>query len=412
MTTHASGSDSYDTVIVGAGIVGSALAAFLSEDEDSGRILLIDRSISQVLGSTAYAPGFLGQFNESPVLTRLAVESLGEYENFPDIFCRAGGLELARTKDGVRMLEERCEKARGAGLQARMLEKEEVEGAVPEFVSRESFTRALYFATDGVADPEKLCLAFRQKARERGVQMLEAEVEGLEIIEGVVRGVRTDGDRILKGQRVILATGIWTSLLTQSALDIHVPVVPVAHPYVYTPEKDRSPQMPFCRWPEDHVYARDHGDCYGIGSYDHSPMLVHSPGTTGSEPWTNADFAPVIEKAVKAKIAVDAELFKLTDLNSSAGLKKVNGVFSVTPDNLPLLGRVPGAKGLWLAAAIWITHAAGSARLLARVMRGEEDDGEMARALDPARFGDGNKKGLEALALRQYNDIYRSELAE
>jgi glycine/D-amino acid oxidase-like deaminating enzyme len=404
----------YSTIIVGAGIVGSAIAAFLSEDNPTDHILLIDRSFDDVNGSTGYAPGFLGQFNESDVLTRLAVDSLKEYERFPDIFKRAGGFEFACSEQGIDQLSERCKRANARDVEARVLSAGEAAFVVPTFVDKRSYKQVLHFPRDGVADPRALCLRYRALARRNGVETLEASVDSFEIVDGVTSGVRTVDGRILRADRVIVATGIWTSLLAKSATQTPVPVVPVAHPYVYTAEQQEDTQTPFCRWPEDHVYARFHGHRFGLGSYDHPPVHVESPNATASEPWPSATFGPVIAKAARSKISPGAELAKLASLDSEApnsGLKPINGVFSVTPDNLPLLGPVPGVEGLWLAAAIWITHAAGAARLLLRMMSGESYDREMAHTLDPARFAEGDAYALQETALRQYNDIYRSELA-
>jgi glycine/D-amino acid oxidase-like deaminating enzyme len=411
MTTQETGT--YTTIIVGAGIVGSALAAFLSEDKFAGRNLLIDRSFEEVVGSTGYAPGFLGQFNESDVLTRLAVDSLKEYERFPKFFNRVGGLELARSEQGVRQLNERCKKANASGLEARILAERENASVIPTFVSKGSYEKALHFPTDGVADPLALCSAYRAEAHRNGVETLEANVDSFEIVNGVVSGVRTADGQTLQAKQVIVATGIWTQLLAKSATSLPVPIIPVAHPYVYTVEKARRTQTPFCRWPEDHVYARFHGHRYGLGSYDHTPIHIKHPAATASEPWPPTTFGGVIAKAARTKIASNAELSNLASLDSSDHLddfKLINGVFSVTPDNLPLLGPVPGVEGLWLAAAIWVTHAAGSARLLLRMLRGEPYDTTMAHALDPARFRDGDVRALHETALRQYNDIYRSDV--
>lgn len=402
------------TVIVGGGIVGSALAAFLSEDTSSGRIILVDRSFSEVLGSTAYAPGFLGQYNQSEALTKLAVDSLNAYEQFPEVFERASGLEFALTDAGICTLGDRCEKANTAGIPARLLRQEELSTIVPSFVDGDSFKQALYFPTDGVADPKKLCLLYRQMAKGNGVEFLEATVTGPDVQDGVLRGLKTEDGTTIQASRVIFATGIWTSSLLSSALKIPVPTVPVAHPYVYTaPVAEIRKQSPFCRWPESHVYARDHGDRYGLGSYDHAPMRVLSLDATASKVWPVADFAPVISHAASSKVASTSELSMLTemkDLTDDESIRKINGIFSVTPDSLPLLGRVPGLDNCWLAAGIWITHAAGCARLLMRMIQGEAYDQEIASSLDPARFAAGDVKHLEATALKQYNDIYLTKL--
>jgi sarcosine oxidase len=404
----------YTTIIVGAGIVGSAFAAFLSEDKSAGRTLLIDRSFEEVVGSTGYAPGFLGQFNESDVLTRLAVNSLKEYERFPEVFKRVGGLELACSEQGMRQLDERCKKANASGLDACILTENDAASVVPTFVSNSSYEKALHFPTDGVADPHALCLSYRAEARRNGVETLEASVDNFDIVDGAVHGVRNADGQILQAKQVIVATGIWTQLLAKSATSLPVPIVPVAHPYVYTAEQARRTQTPFCRWPEDHVYARFHGNRYGLGSYDHAPIHIKHPAATASEPWPSTPFGDVIARAARTKIASSAELANMASLadcsDNPEDFKLINGVFSVTPDNLPLLGPVPDVQGLWLAAAIWVTHAAGSARLLLRMLRGEPYDADMAHALNPARFRDSDVEVLHETALRQYNDIYRSEV--
>ncbi|GAB7358879.1 hypothetical protein MBLNU230_g4102t1 [Neophaeotheca triangularis] len=411
---------SQTTIIVGAGIVGSALAAFLSEDPSNGRILLVDRSFSEVLGSTGYAPGFLGQFNESKALTKLAVDSLKDYERFPDTFSRVGGLELAATDEGVKLLESRCERANEAGVAARILSLEEHETIVPDFVHRDSFKKALHFPTDGVADPKALCLAYRAKARQNGVDFLEANVAKLQISDNTIRGVETTSTPLLSANKVILATGIWSSLLAASATPtpLTIPAIPVAHPYVYTPSnptpKPSTPLPPFVRWPESHIYARRHDTRYGLGSYAHRPIPIRNPHTTALEPWPPATFNPVIATAAAAKTAPDSALALLATEHAPTdpGVQLINGLFSLTPDGLPIVGCVPGVQGLSLAVAVWITHAAGCARFLTRVLRGKVIEGDLQGSLDPGRFAGSDEEELREKALGGYCDIYGSARGE
>jgi hypothetical protein len=92
-----------------------------------------------------------------------------------------------------------------------------------------------------------------------------------------------------------------------------------------------------------------------------------------------------------------------------------NGIFSVTPDNLPFAGRLPDVANLWLCAAIWVTTAAGTAKLLSKKILSDAlhstlpEDEVLLNALSPTRF-----QGLEAdtlvqQALEKYNDIYNRE---
>jgi glycine cleavage system aminomethyltransferase T len=43
----------------------------------------------------------------------------------------------------------------------------------------------------------------------------------------------------------------------------------------------------------------------------------------------------------------------------------MNGLFSFTPDGMPLLGESREARGFWVAEAVWITHAAGVGKAVA-----------------------------------------------
>src|SRR5690348_11543294 len=97
-------------IIVGAGIVGSSLAYFLSVSQSATprKITLIDRSFTSLLGSSGIAPGFIGQFNESEVLTKLAIDSVSEYVKIPGGFDRVGGLEIAFEEAGIQRLRARC----------------------------------------------------------------------------------------------------------------------------------------------------------------------------------------------------------------------------------------------------------------------------------------------------------------
>jgi glycine/D-amino acid oxidase-like deaminating enzyme len=83
--------------------------------------------------------------------------------------------------------------------------------------------------------------------------------------------------------------------------------------------------------------------------------------------------------------------------------QRLNGVFSMTADNQPLLGPLEDVKGLWAAEALWVTHAAGAARLLAEQMTGA---GVCPAALRPGRFYGRADHVLQQDALRLYRDIY------
>ncbi|KAJ5176097.1 FAD dependent oxidoreductase [Penicillium canariense] len=418
-------------LIVGGGIVGAALAFYLSKPNSSRHIVLLDRSLEESLGSTGHAPGFVGQLNESSALTRLAQDTASEYLSIPGGFNTVGGLELATTASGEQTLQSRCKKARAAGLPAEIITPEAAASLAPDFINPDTVKTGLHFPSDGTADAQAITSYFTHEARARGVEFLEAAVTGFATVynddgtPGEITAIRTaKGDINLAGSTVILATGIWTSSLTSPAngnessiTQFPVPIIPVAHPYTFTPARPArmGKPYPFVRWPEHHVYARDHGDRDGLGSYDHAPLQLN-PGDTAIGAWPSS-FDEVLLNAT-SHLKNGKEFLvqgRQGELDSWAAKEPFNGIFSVTPDNLPLAGRVPDVSNLWLCAAIWVTTAAGTAKLISReILRGSQnstsaEDEELLKAVNPARFQGLEAELLTAQALGRYNNIYNKE---
>lgn len=63
-----------------------------------------------------------------------------------------------------------------------------------------------------------------------------------------------------------------------------------------------------------------------------------------------------------------------------------------------------------MACAVWATHAAASAQLVADVMRGQVKQGDacLDKQLDPHRSDGKDDAKLEKDALPTYNDIYNN----
>jgi glycine cleavage system aminomethyltransferase T len=121
---------------------------------------------------------------------------------------------------------------------------------------------------------------------------------------------------------------------------------------------------PILRHQDRDLYFRQRRDTYAIGSYQHEPVLVEPDAIArhdeagdmpASRPFGQAMFQPALEAAVELLPALTGA--KLIESN--------NGMFSFTPDGLPLLGEAGAVRGFWTAAAVWITHAGGVAKTVA-----------------------------------------------
>ena len=85
----------------------------------------------------------------------------------------------------------------------------------------------------------------------------------------------------------------------------------------------------------------------------------------------------------------------------------INGLLSLTPDGMPILGETPEVKGLWSAAAIWIKEAPGIARTVAEWMTHGTPEID-PHCSDIARFYDHQRTAahIEARSAEGFNKTY------
>jgi glycine/D-amino acid oxidase-like deaminating enzyme len=383
-------------VVIGAGIVGSALARELSRLGGT-RVSLVDSApVGSFRGSTGHAPGYVGLYNDLAVLTELATASASIYDQAPEGFRRAGGLEVAITDDGAQVLRARAAAAMAAGLPAREVSTAEVLSLAPGLVDPDQMVTAIHYARDGVAEARALTAYLRRGAEAGGASVLAGRpVTGL---RPTATGLDVEvGGSVIGADDVVLAGGIWGPGLA-ALLGLETPLFPVAHPYVFSGSAPDRLEGAFVRWPERHVYARVHGQRIGVGSYDHQAIAVSQDEIEVSAEldWRHG-FDEVIQAAVDL-LPRDAR---------STPQARLNGVFSMTPDNLPLLGPHADVAGLWSAQAIWVTHAAGAAALLAGNMI---DGTPLPAELAPDRHAATPLAELKDRALRLYRDIYANDV--
>lgn len=389
-------------LIVGAGVAGSAVAAELGA-VDGVEVTVVERGpAGRLVGSTGHAPGFVGLLGEAAVLTQLADRSVQVYGglHFHGVagFDRVGGLEVAQSSQAWDQLQRRAGLAAEAGLPAQLLEPQETVARAPDLVDPDGCVGGLLFARDGTARARVITAALQERARSTGVRFVyDTPVEGISAGGGGTALMVHAGGQHLQADDVVLACGIWGQQVA-ALVGVDLPLVPVAHPYVHGPLREPAARSsPFVRWPEHHVYARDHGDRLGLGGYDHTPVPVPVEQLRhGAElPWP-ASFDDVVHRALRLlpqrhRFTVDTRL---------------NGVFAMTADNQPLLGPVSQVPGLWVAQALWVTHAAGAAQSLVRAMVGQEPLIDGLEALLPDRFRGRPHEQLHEQSLRLYRDIY------
>jgi glycine/D-amino acid oxidase-like deaminating enzyme len=94
--------------------------------------------------------------------------------------------------------------------------------------------------------------------------------------------------------------------------------------------------------------------------------------------------------------------------DETVGVKyAINGILSLTPDGLPLLGETPEVKGLWSAAAVWVKEGPGVGKSVAEWMVRGEPEIDL-QSSDIARFYEHQKTSahVKARAAEGFNKTY------
>jgi glycine cleavage system T protein len=376
-------------VIVGGGIAGASVAHHLAQQGWDDLVLLDQGPLWRTGGSTSHAPGLVFQHNASRTMTRLAQWTV-EILSGVGCYDAVGGIEVATTEERWAELDRRCARSRGYGLDARLLTPDEVADQLP-FVDAGLILGGFHVADDGVA--KALLGAERLAEGPIADGALSAfgscAVTGVQVDGGVVTGVETPRGTI-RAEHVVIACGIWGPLLESLVPGLHVPLTPLQHQLAYTaplPElagETREIVQPILRHQDHSMYFRQVADAYAIGNYRHEPLLIdpdeirafsQDEDEPAIEGFTEGDFHSAYEEAGRL----------LPPLAGVELRRAFNGLMSFTPDGFPLLGESAAARGLWLAQAIWVTHAGGCGRVLAELMTHGDARVDLHEC-DPQRF--------------------------
>ncbi|EDY59037.2 MULTISPECIES: FAD-dependent oxidoreductase, partial [Streptomyces] len=359
-------------VIIGAGVVGAALA-----DEISARgwteVTVVDQGpLPATGGSSSHAPGLVFQANPSKTMTELARYTVEKFCSLDvdgqPCFLQVGGLEVATTPERVTELHRRHGWLTAWGVESRILTADECVEKHP-LVNRDRVLAGLHIPTDGLAKAVLAVEAQIRRATERGVTFL-ARHEVLDVLraDGEVTGVRTDqGD--LAADIVVCCAGIWGPRIARM-VGMNLPLTPLGHQLAWTGpvpalagQKEEAVR-PILRHQDADLYYRDRHDTLGIGYYGHRPMPITADEILSVD---EADTMPSVLKFTEDDFA-DAwtETQSLLPATKDAKVEEgINGLFSFTTDGLPLLGESPDVKGFWVAEAVWVTHSAGVGRAVA-----------------------------------------------
>jgi glycine cleavage system aminomethyltransferase T/glycine/D-amino acid oxidase-like deaminating enzyme len=400
-------------VVIGAGIQGNSMVYHLAKMGWKDIVQLDKGPLPNPGGSTGHASNFLFPVDHSKEMTKFTRDTIRQYKEL-GVFTESGGIEVARTPQRAEELKRRLASAKAWGEPAELVTPAEVKKLFP-FINEQIILGGFHTPGVGVVDSLRAGTLMREEGIRLGALSVFAntEVTGIDVADGHIRGVRTDKG-VIATNVIVVACGIWSPRIARMA-GAHIPLTPAVHqmidvgPVPVLAETVGEIGYPIIRDMDTNMYERQHGSEFEIGSYAHRPILMEPDDIPSIEesaqsptelPFTAEDFDPQMEQAL--------ELFPEILADETVGIKySVNGLLSLTPDGMPILGESPEVRGLWSAAAVWVKEAPGIGRCIAEWMTDGTPEID-PHASDIARFHPHQRSiaHVKARAAEGYNKTY------
>ncbi|GAA4930284.1 FAD-dependent oxidoreductase [Actinoplanes utahensis] len=339
-------------VIIGAGIVGCALADELTGRGWTGVTVLDQGPLFVTGGSSSHTPGLVFRTDPSRTMTRLARYTVEKYARL-GCFEAVGSLEVATTPERLTELHRRFGLGQSWGVGSAVVEPDACAALFP-LLDRSVVLGGLHVPGDGLIPAVRAAQTQAERAGSRGARFIgNKRVSNILSENGRVTGVLTADDETLPADVVIACTGFWAAEMPG------VPVLPVIRQQVRTTPAGASDGLPILRHPDRDLHFRAHGDRFGVGSYRGDPIPAGLDELPGDG---HPAMLPFVPERFKQSWTAATELIPAlrgTALDDASG-----GVLAVTADGFPLLGEAYEPRGLWTATAVEVAHSAGAAKAL------------------------------------------------
>ena len=356
-------------LICGGGVIGASIAYFLSLKQ-------VEAVVIERTGVACAASGKSGGFlaldwcNGSP-LASLARRSFELHAELASELDGRWGYRRLETSSVV------ASARRSPGSASRL--------AAPDWVAREAMVRQRLgtAATTAQVHPAEFTRGMMEAAIARGARLRIGCVSGVDLTSDGgdrVRGVRVDGE-LIEGDAIVIAMGPWSAVASRwlslpmiFGLKGHsvilrnpIPISPHAL-FVECEAEDGAVDTP-------EVFPRPDGTTYVCGLSSEEPLPA-DPAEITSDAGAQAQLKAMIRTFAPA--LADAEV-----VAAQACYRPV------TRDDLPIMGRVPGVEGAYVATghSVWgMLNAPATGEAMAELITEGEARTVDIRAFDPARL--------------------------
>jgi glycine/D-amino acid oxidase-like deaminating enzyme len=371
-------SQTYDLIIVGAGIVGAACAADCAR---SGlKVLVVERGMIGG-GTTGAGMGHLVVMDDSKAQFALTRYSRDLWHRLapqlpPEVeFDPCGTLWVAADEEEMREVHRKHKFYSGRGVRVEVLDAEAVRRAEPNL--RSDLAGGLLVCDDAVLYPPSAARFLLSDAKKHGVEVRTGLAVRQLLPEGGV--ALADGSR-LSANRCLNATGAWSPALT--------PGLPVRKRKGHLVVTERYPGFVRHQIVELGYLKSAHSVSKDSVAFNVQPRKTGQVLIGSSRQYDSEDTAvnqPILDRMLRRALEY------MPGLKNIMATRVWTGHRPATPDKLPLIGPSIESDRVWLATGhegLGITTALGTGRLVADLLLGRQTE-IPAAPYAPARFANG-----------------------
>lgn len=229
--------DTYDVVIVGGAVIGSAVAYYLAANPDfNGSILVVERDPTYLTASTSLSSSSIRTQFSNPINVKISqygsevIRNFGEMmqigDDRPDLGFHSGGyLFLASTPDQVQVLRENHEAQTACGADVVLWNRDELADAFPHINVADIELASYGRSGEGWFNNTGLMYGFKNKARSLGAEYITDEVVAIGREGDAVTSITLKSGTVVKAGTIVNASGPRAALTARMA-GLDIPVEP------------------------------------------------------------------------------------------------------------------------------------------------------------------------------------------
>jgi len=378
----------FDVVIIGAGSIGAPAAFFLAKE--GIHTLVIDKLPSVGQGANKAAIGGIRATHSDIAKISICLKSIDIFSTWEEEYgdhigwVQGGYSFVAYREQDKETLKELIEVQKQYGLNINWLDKGQLLEVIPD-LNPEGLRGGTFCPDDGSACPLLATHAFHRRARERGAEFHFNE----EVMDIVVKADRVRGVKTTKGEYgtdcVINAAGPWAKKVANMA-GLDVPVRSDSHEAGIT-----EPVEHFLRpMVVDIRPAKGSANYYFYQHYTNQIVfcITPSPSIWGEDTRETSVFLPMVSR----------RMIDLMPRLANLRVRRVwRGLYPMTPDGLPIVGKVKELEGYINAVGMCgqgFMIGPGLALYLVKMVKDEliAEDREVLSALSVYRDFGGEEK--------------------